>query len=191
MCALAVGCAAPARERWPIEVIAQPPPPSGGGDPTASEQASAESMADDETIAEGEVPKFAWPLAATGITSFFGERRDPIRGDTGFHYGLDLEAPYGETVRAAAAGEVVYAGWNKGHGRMVRVRHRSGYETVYAHLSRILAYEGQEVLEGTPLGLVGNSGRSTGPHLHFEVHRDGGHLDPLNVLTGKGASLDS
>ncbi len=123
-----------------------------------------------------------WPLPATGVTSAFGERADPLEGDARFHYGIDLEAQYGQVVRAAAAGRVATVGWNHGHGRQITITHAGAFQTGYSHLAQTLVYEGQIVEAGEALGLVGTSGRTTGPHLHFEVMRYGSHVDPLNVL---------
>ena len=123
-----------------------------------------------------------WPLPATGVTSPFGERADPLEGDPRFHYGIDLEAQYGQVVRAAASGRVSTVGWNHGHGRQITITHAGAFQTGYSHLSQTLVYEGQIVEAGEALGLVGTSGRTTGPHLHFEVMRYGSHVDPLGVL---------
>ena len=123
-----------------------------------------------------------WPLPATGVTSAFGERADPIDGDTRFHYGLDLEAQYGQVVKSAAAGRVAAVGMSGGHGRHVVITHAGGYQTGYSHLSQTMVYEGQMVEAGEAVGLVGTSGRTTGPHLHFEVTRWGSHIDPISVL---------
>ena len=123
-----------------------------------------------------------WPLAATGITSLYGPRPDPVEKRVGFHYGIDMSASYGTQVMSSASGIVISAGWNGGHGRRVVVQHRYGYRTSYSHLSQIVAAPGSRIGAGESIGLVGNSGRSTGPHLHFEVTRYGKHLDPLDIL---------
>ncbi|MEC9464469.1 MAG: M23 family metallopeptidase [Myxococcota bacterium] len=123
-----------------------------------------------------------WPLAATGITSLYGPRPDPVEDRVGFHYGVDMSAAYGTEVMSSASGIVISAGWNGGHGRRVVVQHRYGYRTSYSHLSQIIAIPGHRISAGQTVGLLGNSGRSTGPHLHFEVTRYGKHLDPLEIL---------
>jgi murein DD-endopeptidase MepM/ murein hydrolase activator NlpD len=125
---------------------------------------------------------FAWPIAPTGINSLYGERRDPLDGAERFHAGVDLDAPYGSLVYACATGVVSYAGWNRGHGRQVIIEHAGGYQTIYSHLSQVLVFVGNQLTVGAPLGRVGNSGRSTGPHLHLEITRYGEHLDPLDLL---------
>lgn len=129
----------------------------------------------------------AWPLAYGLITSGFGKRRDPLKRDQiRFHAGIDIAAAPNEPVYAAYAGEVIMAGWNGGFGRMVRLRHPGGLETLYAHLAVILVKEGQQVSRGEVVGLLGNSGRSTGHHLHFGVYREGKPIDPISLLpTGK------
>ena len=110
-----------------------------------------------------------------------GDRFGP-RGNR-FHAGLDFPAPYGTSVRAAARGRVVFAGWDSGgYGYLVRVRHRHGVRTLYAHLSRIRVHRGQLVRTGTRVGNVGASGAATGPHLHFEVRLRGAAVNPLPAL---------
>lgn len=123
-----------------------------------------------------------WPLPATGVTSLYGNRPDPIDGQMRFHRGLDMEADYGTTVKASADGQVVAAGWNGGYGRQIVVEHAGGYQTVYAHLSQILVPLRARVGAGEAIGRVGDSGRSTGAHLHFEVLHWGRHVDPLETL---------
>jgi murein DD-endopeptidase MepM/ murein hydrolase activator NlpD len=124
----------------------------------------------------------AWPLPATGVTSLFGLRPDPVDGRERFHYGVDLQGTYGEIVRAVAPGVVVFAGWNHGHGRQVMVTHPGGWQTTYSHLSQLIVNYGDPVRRGQAVGQMGNSGRSTGPHLHFEITRWGSYYDPLDLL---------
>ncbi|MEL6544145.1 MAG: M23 family metallopeptidase [Myxococcota bacterium] len=123
-----------------------------------------------------------WPLPATGVTSMYGRRVDPLDGQVRFHRGIDLEADYGTVVKASARGQVVAAGWNGGYGRQIVLEHPGGFQTVYAHLSQILVPLGSYVDESQPIGAVGTSGRSTGAHLHFEVTQWNRHLDPLDIL---------
>lgn len=124
----------------------------------------------------------AWPVPATGITSLFGPRVDPITGAQRFHYGVDLHGRYGQPVTAAAAGVVIFAGWNHGHGRQVIVQHTGGWQTSYSHLSQFTVHRGEHLRAGQAVGQLGNSGRSTGPHLHFEITRWGGYYNPLDLL---------
>jgi len=123
-----------------------------------------------------------WPVPATAITSLYGPRADPLQNKNSFHYGVDLECPYGTVVKAAASGTISKAGWNKGHGRQIIIHHDKGYRTIYSHLSQILVSNKDAVSQGQAIGRVGNSGRSTGPHLHLEVLKNHTHVDPLNHL---------
>ena len=118
----------------------------------------------------------AWPLRVA-----VGDRFGP-RGAT-FHPGIDLPAAAGTPVQAAAVGRVTFAGpTTSGYGNLVVVQHAGGVETMYAHLSRIVAYRGESVTVGTLVGLVGATGETTGPHLHFEVRVRGAAVDPLPAL---------
>jgi len=120
----------------------------------------------------------AWP-ARGPITSGFGLRRHPLFGIVHRHQGVDIAAPWGTPVRAAAAGTVVYAGWFGGYGKLVVVDHGGGVATLYGHLSSIAVSPGDRVAAGDVLGRVGSTGYSTGPHLHFEIRVDGRPVDPL------------
>lgn len=124
-------------------------------------------------------PVFLWPLRGV-ISSAFGPRWGRM------HEGVDIAAPLGTTIRAAAPGVVERAGWEPGYGRVVVLRHSFGLETVYAHASRILVGPGEAVAAGQPLALVGQSGDATGPHLHFEVRIAGTPKDPLPLLRAGG-----
>ena len=117
------------------------------------------------------------------ITSGFGVRRDPFTGRPEHHNGVDLAAASGTPVHPAMAGEVVFSGWQRGYGRTVIIRHREGLETVYAHNAKNLVRVGDRVGSLTPVAQVGSSGRSTGPHLHFEVRRNGRAVDPTPYLS--------
>jgi murein DD-endopeptidase MepM/ murein hydrolase activator NlpD len=125
----------------------------------------------------------AWPISHGVITSGFGNRRDPLQPlRVRFHAGIDLAAPPHEPVYAAAAGTVVKAGWGGSGGRVVKLRHADGSQTVYAHLAMIMVEEGQDLGQGDVLGLVGDTGRATGPHLHFAVFIGKQAVDPLDFL---------
>ncbi len=128
--------------------------------------------------------KLEWPLAPVIVTSPFGYRRDPILGfeEIRFHSGVDLGGDRGDVVVAAAEGRVTYAGWLGGTGRTVIVQHAGGYVTMYGHLRRVMVAHGAHVRPGTTIGLLGSTGRSTGPHLHFEVRFGGTPIDPLEVV---------
>lgn len=117
-----------------------------------------------------------WPLEGR-VTSSFGEREDPINGEGAFHAGIDIAAPYGTVVRAAADGDVTATRMGAGYGREVTIDHGHDLLTVYGHLSAMIVVPGQHVTRGQVIGYVGQSGRSTGPHLHYEVRV---HMVPVN-----------
>ncbi|MBK8014908.1 MAG: M23 family metallopeptidase [Deltaproteobacteria bacterium] len=125
-----------------------------------------------------------WPVTPVILTSPFGRRRDPIATTNrlGFHAGVDLGGQRGTLVSAAAPGRVERAGWRGGHGRSVTVRHTRDLVTVYSHLGTVFVHEGDDLDLGSPIGLMGSSGRSTGPHLHFEVRQDGKALNPMDFV---------
>ncbi len=125
--------------------------------------------------------KFMWPVAGR-ITSRFGWRIHPIFGVRRFHSGIDIAAPYGSLVKAADGGQIVQAGYFGGYGYSIMVYHGGGFATWYAHLSSINVSVGQFVERGQVIGLVGSTGWSTGPHLHFEVRINGNAQDPMGYL---------
>lgn len=116
------------------------------------------------------------------LTSGFGYRRDPITGQRAYHSGLDISAPPGKPVKAAAAGIVVRTDDYGPLGRAVHVSHGFGLVTIYGHLSRVLAKPGQKLERGDIVGLVGNTGRATGYHLHYEVQLNGQSVDPMSYI---------
>lgn len=126
------------------------------------------------------------PAPDMPVTSLFGIRRDPLLGMPAFHAGIDFRAQMGQRVTATAAGIVTKAGRNGGYGKMVEIDHGNGFSSRYAHLSRVLVSENQRVPFGAPIGEAGNTGRSTGPHLHYEIHRNGTAVNPASFLkTGR------
>lgn len=132
------------------------------------------------THAEGEVSRgktdfFAWP-AKGGITSVFGYRWGVM------HNGIDIAADTGETIGAARGGRVTHAGWLGGYGMAVIIDHGRGWETLYGHASRLYVTDGDVVRSGQPLAAAGSTGNSTGPHLHFEMRRQGTPVNPLQFL---------
>lgn len=141
---------------------------------------SLERMSALELALEG-VPRVV-PAAVTRISSNFGYRRDPFNRRAAMHNGIDFKGPYGSPIYAAAMGEVTFAGWKGGYGRTVEVTHTNGIMTRYAHLARITVKKGQSIDAGATLGGLGSSGRSTGPHLHFEVRINGGAVNPRPFL---------
>lgn len=112
--------------------------------------------------------------------SGYGMRIDPIYKTQRFHAGMDFSAPTGTDVYATGDGVIVKAGWETGYGNTIRIDHGFGYETVYAHLHEFNIQTGRKVVRGELIGAVGNTGKSTGPHLHYEVHVKGRHVNPIN-----------
>jgi murein DD-endopeptidase MepM/ murein hydrolase activator NlpD len=123
------------------------------------------------------------PVAGAPTSSPFGIRNDPFTGIPGHHAGIDLAAPEGVPVEASAAGVVVSAGPRGGYGLAVEIDHGSGITTLYGHASQILVQPGDRVEQGAPIAMVGDTGRSTGPHVHFEVRDHGSPLDPRQALS--------
>ncbi len=130
------------------------------------------------------------PAPGQSVTSGFGVRRDPLLGRPAFHAGMDFRATVGEPIRAGGAGTVLKAGWNGGYGRMVEIDHGNGLTTRYAHLSRVTVAEGETVAAGVVVGLAGSSGRSTDPHLHYEVRRNGKAANPVRFISAGKAIED-
>lgn len=118
------------------------------------------------------------------ISSGFGYRRDPFRGGISFHRGLDIAAYIGAPVRASMDGRIVLVGNNSAFGKYILVAHQIGYSSFYGHLDRALVRRGEVVRRGQKIGSVGNTGRSTGPHLHFEIRRNGIALDCSGLISG-------
>lgn len=125
---------------------------------------------------------FRWPLESPIVTSLFGMRRDPFTGQQRFHRGVDLRARTRQRVEAIAAGTVTRAAENGGYGLSVEILHDSGFTSSYSHLSLILVQQNDRVAAGDPIGLTGNTGRSTASHLHFELWKGSTPVDPLDFL---------
>ena len=127
------------------------------------------------------------PLGAPfpgSITSNFGHRENPFGGsNVETHKGLDIKGPMGAPVKAMAKGKVVWAGPRGGFGNCIILKHGNGFETLYGHLSKILVSSGQQIEIAQQIGSIGSTGRSTGPHLHYEVHRNGQKINPQSFLT--------
>lgn len=124
---------------------------------------------------------FRSPLSGT-YTSLFGTRTHPVTGEKHGHNAVDIRASIGTWVGAAADGTVTYAGWLGNLGYTVKIRHKDGYETLYGHLSKIHVKPGDKVFSGKLIAKTGNSGRTTGPHLHFAMYRNGKSIDPMKYL---------
>jgi murein DD-endopeptidase MepM/ murein hydrolase activator NlpD len=155
-------------------------------DPTPVMENAAPSAIDpgtskDAVECEEEISDFQLPVQAP-VSSAFGMRRDPFSHQVKFHKGLDLSAPEGMKVVPALQGKVVYAGYSNGYGNTVILQHSDGFQTRYGHLGSIAVEVGDTVDSQDILGTVGNTGRSTGPHLHFEVIRNGVAVDPMENL---------
>lgn len=133
---------------------------------------------------------YFWPVMADAsrMSSGFGWRIDPVRGSRAMHAGFDIADSVGTPVVAAGEGVVVFTGWRFGYGNLVEIKHSGGFSTRYAHLSKAFAKEGQRVAPGDLIALMGNTGRSTGSHLHFEIRRDGNALNPYPFI--KDTRLD-
>ncbi|MFN3719428.1 MAG: peptidoglycan DD-metalloendopeptidase family protein [Rhizobium rhizophilum] len=125
---------------------------------------------------------FSNPAPGQDITSRFGNRPDPFFGGLAMHAGIDFRAPTGTEIRSTGSGKVVKAAFSGGYGNMVEIDHGLGLTTRFGHMSRILVNEGDTVEPGQIIGLSGSTGRSTGPHLHYEVRRNGDPVDPMRFL---------
>jgi murein DD-endopeptidase MepM/ murein hydrolase activator NlpD len=139
----------------------------------------ARMRSEDLKMALGEL--FIYPIRGR-LTSPYGWRDDPISGVRRFHAALDLAAPIGVPVKAAMDGRVSSAGVNATYGKFIILSHSGGYQTMYAHLSAFTVRQGESVSQGAKIGEVGNTGYSTGPHLHFAIYKNGKALNPLDFL---------
>jgi len=125
-----------------------------------------------------------WPVSGT-LSSPYGNRRHPVHDETRFHTGMDISVPSGSEVKATAEGIVSFAGWTEHSGNVVVVEHGHGFSTAYAHSRKALVRVGQRVVRGEPIALSGSTGVSTGPHVHYEIWRNGRHTDPAPFLAGR------
>jgi len=123
-----------------------------------------------------------WPVRSGYVSSGFGRRIHPILKKSHFHSGIDFAGKMGAPIFAAADGVVIYSGWRSGYGRTVEIRHQDSLVTRYAHNQKNLVKQGERVAKGQKIAKLGSSGRSTGPHVHFEVRRDGKAVDPLDYI---------
>lgn len=127
-------------------------------------------------------PTFIKPISGGRISSGYGGRKAPAKGASTNHKGIDWATPIGTAVMASSGGTVTRAGWGSGYGYVVYIQHADGRETRYGHLSKVLVKPGQKVSQGQKIALSGNTGRSTGPHLHFELRINGAPVNPLEYL---------
>ena len=123
---------------------------------------------------------FALPVSGT-ISSPYGWRKDPFTGEPAFHHGLDIASPAGSGIFAAGKGRVVFSGWKKGYGNVVEIEHGDGFSTLYAHNEKNLVKKGEEVSHYQLIALVGDTGKSTGSQLHYEVKKNGEVVNPTKV----------
>lgn len=131
-----------------------------------------------------------WPTLSERITSNYGTRQDPFNGKLTYHSGLDIAGPIGDPVYAAADGIVVETGYNKARGNYVIINHASKKQTRYMHLQEVTTTANTKVVQGDQIGILGSTGRSTGPHLHVEVYENGQTVDPINYLIKPGEEED-
>lgn len=157
----------------------------------------SETLAEYNYLASSTVPRYSsrqsrsvlrqtmspagWPVNGR-LESGYGVRSDPFSGEGAYHTGIDISSPMGTRVQATADGQVVCSGMSAGYGRLVIIDHGNGYQTYYGHLSRLGVMVGQELRRGDSVGLVGMSGRSTGPHLHYEVRVGSAPVNPYRFL---------
>ena len=127
-------------------------------------------------------PTYIKPISGGRMSSGFGGRKAPKRGASTNHKGIDWATPTGTAVMASCGGVVTKAGWGSGYGYVVYIQHPDGKETRYGHLSKVLVSSGQKVSQGQKIALSGNTGVSTGPHVHFEIRIGGSAVNPLNYL---------
>ena len=128
-------------------------------------------------------PTYIKPIYGGRISSYFGYRNAPNAYATTYHRGIDWATPTGTSVMASCGGTVIQAGWSGSYGYMVLIQHPAGMQTRYAHLSRINVSVGQTVRQGDVIARSGNTGNSTGPHLHFELIQNGTPVNPLSYIT--------
>lgn len=141
---------------------------------------AASSFVRDKVYEDSATPSI-WPLRGA-ITAGFGQRMDPFTGEGAFHSGVDIAAPFGTTIRAAGDGIVFHAGPDSSYGNEALIDHGNGLTTKYCHLRTLNVVIGQEVSRGQIIGTVGMTGRTTGPHLHYEVLVDGTPVNPVRYL---------
>ena len=135
---------------------------------------------DDQKMLLASTPSI-WPTRGW-LSSRFGYRTSPFSKKKEFHKGIDISARSGSPVLSPANGMVIFNGWRRGYGRVIIMKHAKGFKTKYAHLRKSLVKKGQYIKKGTKIGQVGSSGRTTGPHLHYEVHLNNAPVNPLRYI---------
>jgi murein DD-endopeptidase MepM/ murein hydrolase activator NlpD len=190
-----------ARQAWLDGVVPEVPHADDEADPLAASErigSRSDALASELAALEPELPHLGenlarieavedtlpvmWPVDDAVLTSPFGYRIQPFTRQWSFHGGVDLGVPFGTPIYATNDGIVSFAGWDNGHGNMVEIDHGGGVTTRYCHASRLLVTEGEPVTAGEVIALVGSTGMSTGPHLHYEILFDGDKADPLAYL---------
>ena len=146
----------------------------------------------DETGASAVRTLMRTPVSGARVSSSYGMRKHPTLGYNAMHRGVDFAVPTGTPILAAGTGRVEAAGWNGSYGRYIRIRHSGTYKTAYAHMSRIASgiRPGANVRQGQVIGFVGSTGRSTGPHLHYEIIVNNRKVNPMTIKLPTGKGLD-
>lgn len=142
----------------------------------------SESLASGEAIAAEFYPDIYPVNKESRLTSGYGYRKDPFTGKRAFHGGIDLAVPENTEVVSCGSGKIVKAGYNRTNGNFIIIDHGNKYKSYYGHLSQLLVKKNDEVKKGQAIGLSGNTGMSTGPHLHFQITLDGKTIDPLTII---------
>jgi murein DD-endopeptidase MepM/ murein hydrolase activator NlpD len=152
---------------------------TGGRKPAVAKSVALRSYST-QKAANRALPSFTFPVSGT-VSSPYGRRKDPFTGEVDFHHGIDIASTAGSEIFAAADGRVVFSGWKQGYGNVVTIDHGNGYSTLYAHNEKNLVEVGEEVTADQLIAHVGSTGRSTGPHLHYEVRKNGKAINPETV----------
>ena len=163
----------------------QPTAPTEPGEPTAPTEETKPTETTKPTEPEPTKPaKVTWkvPISYTKMTSAFGYREDPVYGGKRFHYGVDLAAPKGRPIYATRAGTVSIASYDSECGYYVQINHGDGFKSIYMHMTNYVVSRGQKVSQGQVIGYCGSTGKSTGPHLHFGISKNGSYVNPANYI---------
>ena len=190
----------PPSQTQPTEATTPTTAPTEPGETTAPTEpgettAPTEATEPEETTKPTEEPKptepkptqppaanWVLPIYYTAFTSPFGYRTDPVYGGTAFHYGVDLAAPKGTPIYASRGGTVSIATYDSSCGYYVQINHGDGYRSIYMHMTHYVVYAGQSVSQGQVIGYCGSTGKSTGPHLHFGISKNGSYVNPANYI---------
>lgn len=123
--------------------------------------------------------QYKWPANKRQVNCKYGHRKDPISGLPNFHHGIDIDGRHGDHVLSTADGKIIFAGWKNGYGNVIYIKHANGVESRYGHLSKIHVKVGQSIKQGAHIGNIGATGHATGPHIHFEIRKNGKSYNPL------------